>query len=102
MTLYVCPDCEILINCLSIQASHYLCKCGYEGTLYTHNEWPKNYILTLMILRDYSKEVFFSLREQRSVDTRHYQSKVYCYNSKINDLCKRYGVNFNDIERHSI
>jgi hypothetical protein len=102
MALYVCPDCEVLVDTMRYLSRHVICdNCGYEGSLFLQSEWPKNYLPTLMHLRDYYKSIYFSADKNKFRDiAKHYKGLMDSANFRINKICSDYGVDINDIKKY--
>lgn len=106
MGLYVCPECEVLIDVhgLVFFTSHCRCnQCGYEGSIFKKKEWPKNYISHLLCLRMYYTEAYHAVKDQaHRPDMKYYHGLVFSTGDKIHDICRRYGVDFNEIKSFKV
>jgi len=61
--IFICPECEREYNLPVKTARHFLCECGYEGSLYLKKEFLKRYIKTLKSQYLLEKDILLSFFE---------------------------------------
>jgi len=61
--VFICPECKKEYFLTMKTSKHFLCECGYEGSLYLKREFPKKYIKTLKNQYLLEKDILLSFFE---------------------------------------